>query len=1374
MRSSITRRMSLLAFLPALLFLLGWGVSPAVAARGGPDASGYTWLDALDGCPIDIPAYAQPSRHDSPTDPVGPVPLGFSMPYHDEAVTDVWLSPHGFLTFSAEGIQGDGSVTQSLPHPSPPDHLIAPFWIQQQALEIAVESTTGLFHASWTFPAPAVEETIHLLLHRDGSMRIVWGTTSWLLAEATVGYEDRAGTSGVTFYRNEASVEPGFGEPISGSALCIEPPRLLDCSDPVPLRCGLSVASTLPSSPESTAEVYACSDTPYLGNERVFRLDLDHPTSVAVTLEAAPGLDLLWMGSEEGCGEAACVLLAERVLEFPNLFTGSHWFAVDKPDPGGDDPFSVRIDCVEHPAIDCDGSVGSRFEGDPGSVARHLCAPVDLPGGERAFRIRHPVPGHLLALASPPEPWVVLYSPDGECLAAGQGGAVLFEAEAGEYVAVVDSEEAGAQGEFTVDVRCGPTLRCALAEPVECGDRVTGPTTGAASSAFFYGCPSTLMDGAESVYRFVSEVERTVSVHLETDSPERQVFLVSGCDEGNCRARVAGRACLRIPPGEHHLVVDAPAGDASPFTLGLECGAVGTAGPNLAVQSVDLPPRTCNDLTVSGPAFVGIGNIGGRDVAAAFSVEVFVDLDRDRRSSAGDLVLGSVQVTDGLPAGASLRLEVALSGILPLRDSPVLGQVDPEGLIPDGNPFDDVSVEELACSSILQPGAMATVLEWEWSGSTVHPAYVHVHAAPLVGDVDGDGIPDVVFVTQQTESSGAFLRVVSGLDGSEILSAGEEDARLLPYLTPAMADLDGDTRPEFVGAVSDLTRERLVALDGNGSSLWLSDSFPRPGGWGGIALGDLDGDGQPEIVYGNRVFRADGSPFWTAPSDGSQGNNDGSGPLSVMADLDGDGGQEVIAGPTVYAFDPPSPDPRVLWESDLLPDGYLGVADFDGDGDPEVVLVSLATVHLLDGKTGERIWSTRIAERDAGGGAPTIADFDGDGAPEIGYALTTWYTVLDGNGTMLWRQPIVDRSSGYTSAAAFDFDGDGAHEIVHMDEQTLRVFRGSDGEILLSLPNRSSTWQEMPVVADVDADGSAEIVVPRNDTVGGGPAGIRVFGPAGGSWAPARGVWNQHSYHVSNINDDLTVSGSGTTLCEPASWLQHNTYRAQEGGRQLLVAGPDLSLAMLDANLVSSDPCRPQVEVRVRMGNAGTASSEVPAEVWFYAGTEPVHGPVLVAALEPGEWLDLVERFSIPRLGEVEVRAVVDEQGRVAECRPGNNACATTLEFPPPVAPREPSALDLRPGATPLTVARRDTHLHLAWEALGPDQSYDLYSGVLGDFASHGRIICGSDVPTAQLAQEAGSRYFLPVGSVCDGRAESAFGRDSEGRERPAGSPRCP
>ena len=50
--------------------------------------------------------------------------------------------------------------------------------------------------------------------------------------------------------------------------------------------------------------------------------------------------------------------------------------------------------------------------------------------------------------------------------------------------------------------------------------------------------------------------------------------------------------------------------------------------------------------------------------------------------------------------------------------------------------------------------------------------------------------------------------------------------------------------------------------------------------------------------------------------------------------------------------------------------------------------------------------------------------------------------------------------------------------------------------------------------------------------------GIYVIGDRNDTWVPARQIWNQHSYHVTNVNDDGTIP-----RFEQNSWQTHNTYR---------------------------------------------------------------------------------------------------------------------------------------------------------------------------------------------------------------------------------------
>src|SRR5439155_23906720 len=113
-----------------------------------------------------------------------------------------------------------------------------------------------------------------------------------------------------------------------------------------------------------------------------------------------------------------------------------------------------------------------------------------------------------------------------------------------------------------------------------------------------------------------------------------------------------------------------------------------------------------------------------------------------------------------------------------------------------------------------------------------------------------------------------------------------------------------------------------------------------------------------------------------------------------------------------------------------------------------------------------------------------------------------------------------------------DFNGDGVAEVVYRDECWLRVLSGPDGRTLFAAGSSSSTGLELPVVADVDGDGTAEIVVSADDrqpSCSGLPepeTGAPWTGPKRGvfvyedpldRWMPSRAVWNQHAYHVTNI-----------------------------------------------------------------------------------------------------------------------------------------------------------------------------------------------------------------------------------------------------------------
>ncbi len=139
-----------------------------------------------------------------------------------------------------------------------------------------------------------------------------------------------------------------------------------------------------------------------------------------------------------------------------------------------------------------------------------------------------------------------------------------------------------------------------------------------------------------------------------------------------------------------------------------------------------------------------------------------------------------------------------------------------------------------------------------------------------------------------------------------------------------------------------------------------------------------------------------------------------------------------------------------------------------------------------------------------------------------------------------------------SSVTAFDFLGDGRAEAAYADARQLFLI-DTTGRTVLTAPRTSLTVFEYPVVADVDNDGSADLVVPSSQSATGASApAVRVFGEALGSWVPTRRIWNQHTYHVTNVGEDGSIPRQ-----EVRPWRILNSFRANAQIEEGLVCQPE-------------------------------------------------------------------------------------------------------------------------------------------------------------------------------------------------------------------------
>ncbi len=487
-----------------------------------------------------------------------------------------------------------------------------------------------------------------------------------------------------------------------------------------------------------------------------------------------------------------------------------------------------------------------------------------------------------------------------------------------------------------------------------------------------------------------------------------------------------------------------------------------------------------------------------------------------------------------LPDGSA-----ADAGDAPNKDASV---PRPECLVP-------AEREPIACTRVPRAASYLPHVKWRFPPPSLTLSQGSAPGTPLVAnmtDDNGDGridlcdVPDVLLVAGSS-TRGAALWLLAG-DSGRVENLIDEP--LLSGVSPAIADLEGDGVPEIIAIDPN---KRLIALKPDGTVLWTGAEVSMPpgirAGCYAISVYDVEGDGSPEILAGFEAFDAQGNRRFGVPDEhlGTIVTADLTGCVApIAADLTGDGLLEMLFGHMTLL-----PDGKPLWRHRLgdTPSIPL-VANLDDDPELEVVLTSPTVLYVLEADGSERATLTRTC----GGNVPAVHDFNGDGIDELALPdcdskRVTIYQLQDNALLPRWSADNVVGAVGTSSVAAFDFQGAGAADLLYADTQVSALYAGGNGRMIFEGVRLGLPIMGSPVIADVDNDGSADLLLPAYET--GSGAILTVLEDKMGGWMGARRIWNQHAYHVTNVHEDARIPRAAADAPQLSPRIRTNAHREQ-------------------------------------------------------------------------------------------------------------------------------------------------------------------------------------------------------------------------------------
>lgn len=378
----------------------------------------------------------------------------------------------------------------------------------------------------------------------------------------------------------------------------------------------------------------------------------------------------------------------------------------------------------------------------------------------------------------------------------------------------------------------------------------------------------------------------------------------------------------------------------------------------------------------------------------------------------------------------------------------------------------------------------------------------NLNDAPFIiaADTNGDGLADVIMPGVSNGNPGSIV-ILDGQKDGTLSTAQSISVPITPYAL-AVGDVDGNGTPDLVSITSDNASSTTVSIllgDGHGnfqqpvSQQTFAGIYPGP-----AYLSDLDGDGKLDLVLAmEQPSGVGGTLVWLKNTGGGFAASVTLASIAVgnlqIADFNGDGKPDILyAVPNASGV---AQSLHILMNqgngsfTDQVAGGLNGIVghgtvlDFNLDGIPDLVVqVQQTTGGTLYSFAGQGNGSfTEVASLNTPGPIQLVTgDFDHDGFPDLAgpsglEPAELLFFFGDGHGNFT-TQAVVGPEGQYVATG--DFNGDGLADIVVPDRFSMvslalgRTDRNFPSPLALSPPTIGGLS-----AGDINGDGLPEIFI---------------------------------------------------------------------------------------------------------------------------------------------------------------------------------------------------------------------------------------------------------------------------------------------------------